>query len=279
MPAQPVIPINVVHLLPVLDAKLMELLKELSPDEWQCQTVAKLWDVKDVAGHLLDTNVRVISAGETFKGDPPPQINSYTDLVVFLNQLNADWVKAMRRVSPGLLIKLLELTGPMYCDIYARADMMATARYAVDWAGESESKNWMHIAREYTEKFLHQQQIRDAVNKPDLMTRELFYPFIDIFMMALPYSYRGVEANEGIVVEIIVTGDIGGTWNVTRVNGKWVLGKGELPNVTTSIAIDPDTAWKLFSKSFLPEQVMDKIIIKGDLKLAETALNMVSVMA
>jgi len=37
---------------------------------------------------------------------------------------------------------------------------------AVDWAEEMESKNWMAIAREYTEKWLHQQQIRDAIQQP-----------------------------------------------------------------------------------------------------------------
>ena len=32
---------------------------------------------------------------------------SYQDLVAFLNWLNADWVKAMRRFSPRLLIEFL----------------------------------------------------------------------------------------------------------------------------------------------------------------------------
>ncbi len=279
MPDQPVIPINVVHLLPVLDVKLIELLKSLTPAEWEMPTVCKLWNVKDVVAHLLDTNVRVISANETFKADPPPQINSYQDLVDFLNQLNADWVKAMRRISPGLLITLHELTGPQYCQAYAALDLMGKARFAVSWAGERESKNWMHIAREYTEKFLHQQQIRDAVNKPGLMTHELFYPFIDTFMMALPYTYRDVKADDGVAIVVTVTGDIGGTWCLIRQAGKWVLGKDAAPEPTATITIDPDTAWKLFSKSLRPEQIMDKIRITGDHKLGETALSMVSVMA
>lgn len=279
MPGQPVIPVNVVHLLPLLDVKLIELLKSLTPAEWEMPTVAKLWNVKDVAAHLLDTNVRVISAGETFKDDPPPQIDSYQDLVDFLNQLNGDWVKAMRRVSPGLLIMLHELTGPQYCQTYAALDPMGKARFAVSWVGESESKNWMHIAREYTEKFLHQQQIRDAVNKPGLLTRELFYPFIDTFMMALPYTYRDVEVDDGVAIVVTVTGDTGGSWYLIREADKWVLSKDKVELPTVIITIDPDTAWKLFSKSLRPEQIMDKIRITGDRKLREVALNMVSVMA
>jgi len=279
MSDQPAIPINVVHLLPILDAKLIELLKSLTPAEWEMPTVCKLWNVKDVVAHLLDTNVRVISTKETFKGDPPPQINSYQDLVDFLNRLNADWVKAMRRMSPGLLITLHELTGPQYCQAYAALDPMGKARFAVSWAGERESKNWMHIAREYTEKFLHQQQIRDAVNKPGLMTKELFYPFIDTFMMAMPYTYRDVEADHGVAIVVNVTSDAGGSWCLIRESGKWILSKDIESIPTASITIDPDTAWKLFSKSFRPERVMDKIMITGDRKLGEVALNMVSVMA
>jgi len=54
-------PVDVVHLLPVLDRKLMELLSSLTPDNWQQPTVAKLWTVKDVVAHLLDGNIRTLS--------------------------------------------------------------------------------------------------------------------------------------------------------------------------------------------------------------------------
>ena len=48
-------------LLPILDRKLIELLSSLTPDEWNAQTVAKRWKVKDVASHLLDGNLRGLS--------------------------------------------------------------------------------------------------------------------------------------------------------------------------------------------------------------------------
>jgi hypothetical protein len=37
------IPLDLVHLLPVLDAELMKLLHSLTPAEWEQQTIAKLW--------------------------------------------------------------------------------------------------------------------------------------------------------------------------------------------------------------------------------------------
>ncbi|MES2332240.1 MAG: maleylpyruvate isomerase N-terminal domain-containing protein [Bacteroidota bacterium] len=279
MSAQSNIPIDVVHLLPVLDEKLMVLLKSLAPEDWQKQTIAKLWTVKDVAAHLLDGNIRILSMLRDDYHGESPDIHSYQDLLDYLNGLNADWVKAMKRVSPTMLLLLHEATGKAYCDYYASLDPFGKAGFAVNWAGEEESKNWMHIAREYTEKWLHQQQIRDAVNQPGLMAKELFYPFIDIFMQALPYTFREVAAEDQTSIQIIITGDIGGSWYLTRKENKWVLGKENIAKPSTVVSIGPDIAWRLFSKSIRPEQVKDSIQITGNRELGEKVLSMVSVMA
>jgi len=266
-------------MLPLIDQKLMELLRSLEPADWQKPTVAKLWSVKDVAAHLLDGNIRILSIlRDDFRGENP-SINSYQDLLDFLNGLNADWVKAMKRVSPEMLILLHELTGPLYCRYYASLDPFDKAGFAVDWAGESESKNWMHIAREYTEKFLHQQQIRDAVGKPGIMTKEFFYPFIDIFMRALPHTFRHTAAATGTCIQLTITGGIGGSWFLTRQNNSWDLVKETSYQPATIVELAPDDAWKLFSKSIRAEQISDKINIQGDPQLAAIALGMVSVMA
>src|SRR6476646_6893318 len=155
-------------LLPKIDALLMQLLRSLTPADWQRQTVAKHWVVKDVVAHLLDGNIRILSMIRDGYQGKSAEIHSYQDLLDYLNRLNADWVKAMDRVSPEMLIVLHELTGPMYCDFYAQQDLLDKAAFAVNWAGEDESLNWMHIAREYTEKFIHQQQIRDTIGDDTL---------------------------------------------------------------------------------------------------------------
>lgn len=274
-----IIPIDVLPLYPILDRKFVELLKSLTEEEWQQQTVAKLWKVKDVVAHLLDGNIRTLSMLRDNYFGEKANINSYQDLVDYLNGLNADWVKAMKRVSPKMLILLHEITGPIYLDYYKSLDPFGKSGFSVDWAGENESKNWMHIARDYTEKWLHQQQIRDAVNKPGILTRDFFYPFIEIFMLALPHTYRAMDAKDGTTIKITVSSDAGGSWFLTRQNLKWVLEKSLTVTPDAEIKIDPDTAWKLFSKSWRPNQVMDKVSITGNQKLGEVALNMVSVMA
>ena len=54
--------------------------------------------------------------------------------------------------------------------------------FPVSWAGEEESANWFDTAREFTERWHHQQQIRLAVDKPGIMTREFYFPVLDCFM-------------------------------------------------------------------------------------------------
>src|SRR5690349_5038866 len=111
------IPIQTLPLFPILDQKLIELLRSLSPEEWQAPTRAKQWTVKDIVAHLLDGSMRTLSISrDQYFGDKPGAINSYRDLVNYLNRLNADWVNASKRLSPHVLIQLLEITGKQYHD-------------------------------------------------------------------------------------------------------------------------------------------------------------------
>jgi hypothetical protein len=270
---------DVVHLLPQLDERLITLLQSLSAEEWQTQTVAKLWTVKDVAAHLLDGNIRILSMLRDGYFGEKANAGSYEELVQFLNSLNTDWVKAMKRVSPQMLIVLHQVTGPMYCQYYASLDPLDVSPFAVNWMGENVSTNRTHLAREYTEKWLHQQQIRDAVDKPGLMIKEFFHPFISTFMLGLPYTYRNVTATEGTIIQITISTDIGDTWFLVRSNNQWQLTMNYIAPTDAQLLIEPGIAWKLFSKSIRPEQVKDKVIMSGDMQLAATALNMVSVMA
>ncbi|MXV15298.1 maleylpyruvate isomerase N-terminal domain-containing protein [Hufsiella ginkgonis] len=271
--------ISLTGLLPLLDDLLIDLLKSLSPEEWRAQTVAKHWKVKDAAAHLLDGNIRVLSMlRDGYQGESS-SVSSYQDLVDFLNGLNADWVKAMKRVSPQVLILLHELTGKAYCEYYASLDPMEKAVFPVAWAGESESLNWMHIAREYTEKWLHQQQIREAVNRPALMAPMYLRPFIQVCMYALPYTFRDVKAKKGTIVAVTVTGDAESTWPIVYDGEKWYAYSGSSRAFVTEVIIGPDLAWKLFSKSLRPADAGDQVIIKGNRELGEVAAGMVSFMA
>lgn len=274
------IPIDVRHLFKTLDEKLMELLKSLSPEDWDKQTVAVKWKVKDVVSHLLDSNLRTLSIQrDGYYGEEPVGLHDFQELVNWLNRLNADWVKATRRLSPQVLIHLHQSTGPLVSDYYASLHPWHQATFAVDWAGETKSFNWMHLAREYSEKWHHQQQIRDATGKEGIMTREFFHPAISTFILALPFTFKGIEAPDGDTIEIVIDGEAGDSWYLSKHSDAWELVQSLSDKPTASVTIPPQISWKLFSKSLRPAEVIDQIKISGDTRLGNQVLQMVSVMA
>ena len=198
--------IQTLSLFRPLNAHLLELLGGLTPADWDRPTVARKWTVKDVAAHLLDGNIRAIS---TYRDQVEirleTKIDGYLQLVEYLNNLNAEWVKAMKRVSPKILLQWLEDTHDGYIQCLEALDLLAPARFSVAWAGDEVSPNWFHIAREYTEKWHHQQQIRQAVGRPGLFTREFYHPALATFFRALPHQYRNAQANTGTRILIEVT--------------------------------------------------------------------------
>ncbi|MGB8192377.1 MAG: maleylpyruvate isomerase N-terminal domain-containing protein [Chitinophagaceae bacterium] len=272
-------PIETISLFQPLDDKLLELLRSLSAEEWERPTVAKRWTVKDIAAHLLDGNIRTLSMSrDGYFGISSGNINSYEQLVNYLNGLNADWVHALKRMSPAVLIDLLEHTRKQYVAQLSSLETFGKAIFSVGWAGEDESFNWFHIAREYTEKWHHQQQIREAVNKPGIITQELYHPFLETFMRALPYTYRDVHAENGVVVKITITGEGGGDWYLLK-KEKWEL-VSEINTVPVAhTTIDGNVAWKLFSKSWRKDDALPFVKIEGDQGLGGVVLGMVAVMA
>lgn len=273
--------INTVDLFPKLDSELISLLKGLSESDWEKQTLAPLWRVKDIAAHLLDGNIRAISMlRDNYFGLKSGDVDSYRELVSFLNNINADWVNAMRRVSPELIISLLEITGKDYNEIWGGLDPQGKALFSVGWAGEKTSKNWFHIAREYTEKWHHQQQIRYAVGKTELLyQREFYYPYLDTSMRALPHHYRDTVAGENDCIKFLVNGDGGGTWYLIRKNDKWNLKyECEYEPVCTAV-IEGEIAWRMFTKGISKSEAENGVQITGKHQLGRQIFYLLAVMA
>lgn len=276
----PVGPIYVDHLFPSLGDRLIGLLRGLSDEEWNRPTVCSLWSVKDIVAHLLDGNLRRLSSTrDHYFGEAPENIGSYGDLVAYLNRLNADWVHAARRLSPRVLTDLLEVALRDVHTLFASLDPHATAVFPVAWAGEERSENWFDIARDYTEQWLHQAQIRLALGRPGIMDRELYHPVIDAFIRALPHTYRDVEAGEGTLLAFRVTGDAGGTWFLLRQGERWHLGCDAQGVPAADVSIPEDVAWRLWTKGIGTEDARRSINVAGDERLGWKILTMLSVMA
>ena len=266
-------------LFPIIESKLIELLRTLRHDEWPRPTLAKQWTVKDVAAHLLDGNIKRLSMQrDGFFGLAAPDISTQQSFVAFINRNNAEWVQAARRISPQVLIELLEITSRQVSKLFRELDPAAPALWGVSWAGEEQSANWFDIAREYTERWHHQQQIRDAVNRPGISGRQLYFPVLETFMRGLPYAFREVKAREGTGIEIQVTGEAGGSWFLELGDSGWKLVES-IDRPEAKLIINQELAWRVFTKGVDPEIAAQKVEMTGDRTLAARALSLVAVIA
>jgi uncharacterized protein (TIGR03083 family) len=276
----PVAPVDLVPLFPGLYRELVRVLRGLDAAAWQKPTACALWSVKDLVAHLLDTCYRRLSFGrDGLESTPDRAINSYQDLVDYLNQLNADWVRTMRRMSPPVLMELLDRAEPELHRYFASLDPEAPARFGVAWAGEERSLNWFDLGREYTERWIHQQQIREAVGAPLLSDRAWLHPALDIFVRALPFTYRTVPAEPGATLGLEISGPAGGVWTLARVDGTWALFTGSPRQPSARVTLDQETAWKLFSKGLTADQARQAIRVKGDSRLGQPMLGALAIMA
>jgi uncharacterized protein (TIGR03083 family) len=277
---QPVAPVNLAPLFPGLHVQLMTLLRSLAAEDWYKPTACPLWSVKDIAAHLLDSCLRRLSFGRD-RLDPSPDrpISGYGDLVAYLNELNAQWITATRRLSPAVLMELLDLAEPQLHHYFNSLEPNATATFGVAWAGQEQSPNWFDIGREYTERWLHQQQIREAVGAPGLTGRAWLHPTLDIFVRALPHTFRHTRAAPGSSVRVEIQGDAGGVWTVVRSPAAWDLFMGSGPAPAAAIILDQETAWKLFSKGLDRDAARRQIQLQGDTTLGETVLTSLAIMA
>lgn len=276
---EPLKPILTAHLFPKLDGMLIELLRSLAPQDWEKQTVSSKWKVKDVAAHLLDTALRGVSIGRDGYVAESPAMNSAADLAAFINRMNSEGVIVYRRLSPLVLIRLVEVAAKSLAEFHASRDPQALAPYGVSWAGEEKSANWFDTAREFTERWHHQQQIRLAVDKPGVMTRELYYPVLDCFLRALPFAYGGISAESGTYIQINVSGECGGSWYLYRAEETWQLIEKTYGEKISETTIPQEIAWRIFTKGIDRESAFRQIKTTGDNRLGQHILGMISIVA
>ncbi len=271
-------PIEVVELFPPLLEALLEVLAGLSADEWRRPIARSDWTVKDTALHLLGDEIGILSRqrdGFSLPGEAPAD---WPTLVAWLNRWNEEWLRASRRISPRLLCDLLRFTGTQACAHFAARDLSAPGG-PVSWAGPAPAPVWLDVAREYTERWHHQQHIREAVGRPGLLAPRFLAPVLDTFVRSLPHTYHGVEAAEGTLVALTISGDAGGRWRLRREQGRWALYAGGEGAAQAEVVIPQDVAWRLFTRGVSRDEARAASTLRGDEGLALKMLDAVAIIA
>jgi uncharacterized protein (TIGR03083 family) len=256
-------PILTAHLLPVVEARLLELLRSLAPSDWDRQTIVPAWKVRHIAAHLLDTSLRKLSIVRDGYFGVGPKSPSAADVSAFVKQANADGVRVYGNLSPTVLIGLIESASRQLCEFTNSLDAFAPATFAVSWAGESTSPNWFDTARELTERWHHQQQIRLAVEREGIMTPELYHPVLETFMRSLPFAYRDIAGHPEAAISIAVTGDCGGEWHLLKRDG-WELSSRPGDHQTVRIEVPQAIAWRVFTNGIASGEAKARSVTMGD---------------
>jgi hypothetical protein len=142
----------------------------------------------------------------------------------------------------------------------------------VSWAGPEPAPNWLDIAREFSERWHHQQQIREAVGAPLLDDPRFLGPVLATFAFALAPAYRDVEAPTGTAVQLLVEGPSGADWTLVREAAGWELRSGRPDSPDGSVAMSDDTAWRMFVRALTRPEVEARSTIAGDPRLTSPIL-------
>jgi len=176
------------------------------------------------------------------------------------------------------LIELLDFVGEKAYEYLRSLDPFEIGG-SISWAGPEPQPVWLDIAREYTERWHHQQHIRDAVKKPGLKDAKFFSPVLETFMRALPYTFRHVSEPDGTSITLSVSGDSGGQWTLLREKGRWGFYQGTTMEPDTEIILEEDIAWRFFTRGIEKDGARKHITIKGNKNIAEPVFEMVSIIA
>lgn len=264
--------IDTIELFPIINNRLIELLKSTSIEEFDKPTQFDTWKVKDICAHLLDTSLRRLSEGrDNYQSLENVKIETYSDLVNYVTKIADRWAIAFHYISPKILIDLIEEYQNELYYYFKDLNPLSQSLNPVSWAGENKSQNWFDIAREYTERWHHQMQIREALKRDVLYEKELYYPVLDTFMRALPFHYRKWKMEHGYTLCVNIDGNAGGKWYL-KWNDKIELVKEVEDKSQTQIDIKQDDAWKIFTR--WKDKNVYRASIKGNNELGEHILEM-----
>ncbi len=176
---------------------------------------------------------------------------------------------ATGHLSGRLVVELLGLTTEQIFDWTQRVDLFAPSR--VSWAAADPLPAWFDHAREFTETWVHHQQIRHTLGLATDPTR--LESVLGTFIWAFPHQYR-VVAQAGTVVAI----EFGSAhWSLaSEGSGKWSLEAARAAAPAASLRMAPDDAWRFLAGGDVPA---GDVTLEGPHELTGPLLNVLAVIA
>ena len=223
--------------------RLLSLLDSLSGAQWAAATAAPEWSVKDIALHLLDVDLSWLAHDRDH--DPSgivPVPADHKEFVRGLAQRNQRWVDGARALSPRLITGLLRWSGEQLDAYLGTVDL--TRPSSVYWAGEV--PQWFDLAREFTERWVHYRQIREAAQPAGHdQQQDPYLPLVlRTFIWGFPHQYQA-PAPAGTTIALDIPGI--GPWTLTRTATGWSLDDGQAAAPAARLRMDGEAAWRLLT--------------------------------
>src|SRR5437773_906197 len=145
------------------------------------------------------------------------------------------------------------------------------------WKVRDVAAHLLDTARELTERWHHQQQIRLATNRPGIMTPDLYHPVLECFVRGLPHAYRNVDAPDGTSLLLEISGECGGRWLLSRRAAQWRFVKPPEGEFASRVVIPQELAWRVFTKGIDRDSARKQIKVEGNTDLAEKVFQLTAI--
>jgi uncharacterized protein (TIGR03083 family) len=250
-------------------ASLGDLLGELSDDEWNLPSPLPGWSVQDNVSHIIGTEAML--AGEPGPGveiDRDANVHVRNDIGVF----NEQWVESLRAVPPSeLLSRFRELTATRLSTLEAMSDEEWNAESFTP-AGKDTFGRFMQIR--VFDCWLHEQDIRDAVGRPGHETGLAVDVVLDEMATALGFvvaKLAGATAGQSVTFALTDGGSIVRELHV-EVGERAAVVPALSGPATVVLTMPVGVMTRRCAGRVGPDDLLDQVVIDGDLSLASRIL-------
>jgi uncharacterized protein (TIGR03083 family) len=243
--------------------RLAGLLGGLRAADWERTSPCPGWSVLGLCCHLLGDDLGLLARHrDSYYGTPGPAGATEAEFVAWLDELQAGWVRAARRLSPRLVTDLLAWAGPQIAETFRRQDPRARTA-SVSWAGPGPMPAWLDQARELSEYWIHRQQILQALGRASDLRADLAGPVLDGLRWAWPYRLAQAPARPGDSVTMAITGPVTRTWQLVAAASGWEFRDQPGLRPAASLTLTTEQAWRLLTNN-LPAAEKPHLGATGD---------------
>ena len=252
--------------------RLLDVLRSLEGADWLRPTRCPGWSVHGLGLHLLGDDLSFLSwQRDEHHGTPAPTSLDEAGFINWLDALQVEWVHAARRLSPRLVVEMLEwLNSPVAQIVDAQDPGVIDSN--VSWASKYPVPRWLDQVRELSERWIHRQQILEALGRPVDLDEDLVRPVLDGLRWAYPFHLGGVPRQPGTAVTISITGpELVDRWTLVSDGQQWQFGAATDTAAVAGIDATTNQLWRLLTNN-LDSAEHGKPTTFGDEEITEVLL-------